>query len=416
MEDVCFAYDRFTKVEWRYKFDWSLSETVVKHYPKYTSQFLAVQLASLLSLCFGFSITESIFDYFGNNCSSLLHFFSQKCLFAFALIVCLFQSSLTVQNYFAFQTKTRTEFSTYDKVSEMPYIAIIPPYAFVPIVEANWYHNLKHVQCLQTQWNSKAPYLINACNHFSISFDKRTWTIRHRFLRKNTKAISFVMNDNYTNLASNEILGNPESDLPQILKFEFKYDEVHFKKTIQINKSYKIRVKHDVFKKLEAPFDTDCFRYDVEARNDRMVGRFRCLDNCIKKGFFRKFGCYQKFLFRLSEEELKDAKFCEKETKNQQEWISKQKNACSQQCKLECTYFNFEIAKTSENSIRLNLAEIEISFDTSNPVVVYVSEPVLTELELFYELGGTIGLWFGLSILTVYSYLLRIRRNFTREI
>lgn len=226
------------------------------------------------------------------------------------------------------------------------------------------------------------------------------------------------MKDNYTNLASKEILESPESDLPQILKFEFefKYDEVQFKQTIQINKSYKIRVKHEVFKKLEAPFDTDCFRYDAEARNDKMVGRFRCLDNCIKEGFFRKFGCYQKFLFRFSEEELQTVMFCEIETKKQQEWISKQKNSCSQQCKSECTYFNFEIAKTSENSIRSNLAEIEISFDTSQPVVVCVSEPIMTELELFYELGGTIGLWFGLSILTVYSYLLQIRKDLTRKI
>ena len=199
---------------------------------------------------------------------------------------------------------------------------------------------------------------------------------------------------------------------------DYKTISVYFDDNMKINTTSLIRkVKHV---RLGHPF-SNCRDMNDELRiNNSQTPRsyVHCYRRCLLTEAYAKFNCFMPFLdftiHQLDQEYFKDfnvSNICKYEEYFKFEIIRKTTNInelCVNKCPKQCVnvMYNQQTIETdslSGNSFWLNKSHNDrqcvkrLMWDTSQPGYAYIEEAKMTFTDYLVNLGGLMGLWYGLN-------------------
>jgi hypothetical protein len=161
-----------------------------------------------------------------------------------------------------------------------------------------------------------------------------------------------------------------------------------------------------------------------ESRNDRMLFTDDysndCEEDCLLNTFNKFYGClpfksnfsvgfekdFKTFKYKLCSIEEMNSREINTTFENEFKAMKKRaESVCKTQCIEYCNQINF--ISGSEYSLSTNKSEdILINIIPVNKLNIRYIETFQTDInDLIYELGGTLGLWFGLSVVNLFDIL-----------
>jgi hypothetical protein len=155
---------------------------------------------------------------------------------------------------------------------------------------------------------------------------------------------------------------------------------------------------------LPSPYASDCLDYP----NDYSTSDHTCYFKCLAEEELKQFNCVsmsytplETFIkqLNLSIDRVDNFPGCI----STGDVIAKMYNKCNSKCKTNCNQNNFKALFTYTGLNIPDTARIYL-FPTEKPFIKYISVPKMDIDRLLYELGGIIGLWFGLF---AYSFCMK---------
>ena len=173
-------------------------------------------------------------------------------------------------------------------------------------------------------------------------------------------------------------------------------------------------------------FDTDCRDYGKKNINDTDYSKNECILDCLKKKMFdncqtenfptTEFLLTRKWLEQNPKMKIVNDDLCLKDV------LSEYKGPCTNDCKDECNfkYYQYDhiiIWKQSPEEAYIPV-KWPGNFDMAHhrmPDIHLNHLPQMTFTSLICNFGGLLGMWLGLSLLTISNELFKIFMNFVRN-
>ena len=163
---------------------------------------------------------------------------------------------------------------------------------------------------------------------------------------------------------------------------------------------------------LPSPYSTDCLNYPTDAYSSDQA----CYQECITRLELNRFGCLNEGFLTLDAlisqwmHQFKQQPLC---NSPQNKTIA---DECNLECKPNCLLNNFHIYANFALKKNLNVNESRFYlFPTERPFIKYIYTPKMEIDQLVYDLGGIIGLWFGLSAYSILLKSLALSREINGE-
>jgi hypothetical protein len=184
----------------------------------------------------------------------------------------------------------------------------------------------------------------------------------------------------------------------------------HFKIISTIERQIDFVFTQKSYQLLPSPYSTDCVNYPNEAHNSNE----ECIQDCLARLEWKYLGCLFLGFETLENFISKPIEVHNNLCRKNHEQSEKIKRECSSECKSNCRLHTYETSIKSyqdENSkVFRNSSRIRI-FPREKPFIKYIYTPKMDYNQLIYDLGGIIGLWFGLSVYSTISDLWLLRRR-----
>lgn len=364
----------------------------IEHFQLISFEMMTAQIGSLLSLYFGISFVSFINFVFKNK---KFYFFS-KFLMILACISCIVQMLTVLNEYFKFLVKTNIWFENQlsEKTALMPYFSIS--------FDLNNYLRQSH----KSQYWDSILY-----NHAR----ERESLIKCK--------VTFINKTNYDNekfsyfLIKNKIDMKPQIPLVNVTNINLGFDETFFENksllpyarlgfskqsALFVSGQYLALIQLTIHKLLKAPYKTDCSDFKPQIYNHLISEHVQCIESCTKNLSLQSYGCIEQAL--LFQVEYKFDNYCPEAVVNESMHF-KIKRICDLKCKVSCMDYWYEAKYlwVSDLLTQFNKSEINIIHDNKHSTVIFEAVPKITFLKLFYEIGSIVGLWFGISLTTLYS-------------
>lgn len=327
--------------------------------------------------------------------------------------LCLLQNIAIVEFYFAFSTKTKIEFeNSVHQKRVLPYIFIV----FDDHITLNesMFSIFKKIEC-KIYYRNKTAQIISKV---SLKKDIDTnFHLKYHFSRYDADAVKFSFNNNFFLKKLYWMLTTP---IEKILLYDGTNGEI-FHLTVG---HYLIKIYQTTFIKQKLPYDTECYDYEDNIKatlNSQLSGKNRCTQDCIIQEFPKYLKCREgvtEMVFSRAKGDYSldnytlgfmscNMFFNSSKTLLRREFVAYD---CKEKCKTNCHQINLKprFILLKQATGQSDKAYLTVQPDWSYSVTIYRSFPQMKMLDLFYEIGGIISLWFGYSIIFLINHLVQI--------
>ena len=163
--------------------------------------------------------------------------------------------------------------------------------------------------------------------------------------------------------------------------------------------------------RLDSSYDTNCYEYNLDYKHANFNMRSDCLSSCKHDASRTICLMTEQPSILLRKEYFQNKTFLNEEICRP--YSIKIELGCKTRCKLDCK-FNFYLVNyrgiAYDNELRSVVSTVRISHNNF-PDVVVKHLPESTFISLVCNLGGLIGMWLGLSVLTVFNDFAQILIN-----
>lgn len=350
-------------------------ELLLTYLEALTIGLVFAQIGSSLSFWFGLSI----FDLF--QVTKKLNYrkikFMIKIFKFFATTICLsfciLQSLDLIQSYFRFETATDVQ------------VFLLPNLKVLPVSVLLFVNKMKTTSNYETtnyaKYANKTKFEIKQKMIFSNDY-KQQYEIRPIFNRENITEVSYEISTNFSkhHLFALMLLGTSYT--------------VTFESSAQIGDKLNVFLNLQTVKNLNSPW-SDCFNYIESPYPNHLTGHALCRYKCFQKTLKTRFNCIDENQI-LKYIRLPKLDHC-KHLKNVSEVYNYLVDNCKKECKKPCFQFEYNVRSfltiTNHSSLEFNFG-----FDYTQPFIQYNSIPKMSSFDFFYELGGTLSLWFGFTL------------------
>ena len=193
---------------------------------------------------------------------------------------------------------------------------------------------------------------------------------------------------------------------------------------LKMGYEYELSFNRMKIKYLEAPYETNCVNYDVDSTNGYQMN-IDCLHHCMEqtmhsvcspcKGtklhqccFITHYNVWP--INWINKYNFSHLKYCQHNPcfyKKRNSVLNKCKMNCRQECVSRYYFVNERHSAnwtTQRNWDKMTLIYV---YDNRMPDQVTEHTEDMTFIDFFGTFGGTVGIWLGLSIITVFNFLVK---------
>ena len=194
------------------------------------------------------------------------------------------------------------------------------------------------------------------------------------------------------------------------------------------NKTYDLLFYKKTIRKLQNPYKTDCRSYESEINSTDIMSLSRdlCLTECVYDMVYEKYGCLNSGSNVIFGQKYSDYKVCNfsiltnESEDNIHEFQYRMRYLCHFKCKSDCIQEIYEYELTEvDNEFDNELTQMNISINSSDITYITLLSKHLGETsynhlpktkltDFLCSLGGLCSLWLGLSVISIYDYLIFI--------
>jgi hypothetical protein len=178
---------------------------------------------------------------------------------------------------------------------------------------------------------------------------------------------------------------------------------------------YALKYTHSSAKLLPAPFASNCRTY----RDRRLVNKRHCIDECVKQSSVRKCNSIA-FFTCLTRADLSRGPFARTmHCAGGQKCVfaARVLERCEERCvQQDCEWHVYDANIALQTSHEQPYLLIELMKPLAGLNQIYEYRAAIKPLDVFIYIGGTVGMWFGVSLLSCYQQALRLLHGRRRRL
>lgn len=169
---------------------------------------------------------------------------------------------------------------------------------------------------------------------------------------------------------------------------------------------------YNIFKTrlLGPPFKTDCFDYKVMG----YANRVHCFESCIKNRTIQELGA-NPLIARITRDDDMSTCMSAKATAQTKDALAEMTMECEQRCRRQdCYQVVYSTHLKSSDTIFNTDISGHVSFITNSPTATTESMAKMSFTEYVTDVGSAVGVWLGLSVLSLLGWLETVARRLKR--